>query len=281
MGGSPGEIVINMFKNRWTYLGLVIILLFILCAVLAPWIAPEDPYKINLVQELVPPGEGHIMGRDLNGSDIFSRLIFGARISITIGLVVVSISSVFGILLGLISGYYGGWIDLLLMRLVDILLAFPGLLLAIALVAVLGPSITNVIIALTVLGWVPFARLVRGQVIAVKEREYILAAKTSGQSDFRIMIFHIFPNIISTVIVQATFNIASVIISESSLSFLGLGAPPGTPSWGAMLSEGKQVILDAPHVSFFPGLAILLVVLAFNFVGDGLRDKFDPKTGRE
>ncbi|MBU2511387.1 ABC transporter permease [bacterium] len=271
----------TMFRNKWTYLGLVIIILFILCAILAPWIAPEDPYKINLVQELAPPGEGHIMGRDINGSDILSRLIYGARISITIGLVVVLISSFVGILLGLISGYYGGWIDLLLMRLVDILLAFPGLLLAIALVAVLGPSITNVVIALTALGWVSFARLVRGQVISVKEREYVLAAKTSGQSDIRVMVLHILPNIVSTVIVQATFNIAGVIISESSLSFLGLGAPPGTPSWGAMLSEGKQVILDAPHVSFFPGLAILLVVLAFNFVGDGLRDKFDPKTGRE
>ena len=168
--------------------------------------------------------------------------------------------------------------DLVLMRIVDILLAFPGLLLAIALVAVLGPSIANVVIALSVLGWVPFARLVRGQVIAVKERDFILAAKTSGQSDFRIMLLHILPNIVSAVIVQATFNLAGVIISESSLSFLGLGAPPGTPSWGAMLSEGKQVILDAPHVSFFPGLAILLVVLAFNFVGDGLRDRFDPKT---
>lgn len=267
-----------MFKNRWTYFGVLIIIFFSICAILAPWIAPEDPYKIDLILELAPPGEGHLLGRDINGSDILSRLIHGARISMTIGIIVVSISSSIGILLGLISGYYGGWVDLVLMRIVDILLAFPGLLLAIALVAVLGPSISNVVIALSVLGWVPFARLVRGQVIAVKERDFILAAKTSGQSDIRIMLLHILPNIVSAVIVQATFNLAGVIISESSLSFLGLGAPPGTPSWGAMLSEGKQVILDAPHVSFFPGLAILLVVLAFNFVGDGLRDRLDPKT---
>ena len=270
-----------MFKNKWSYIGLCIIVLLVLCALFAPLIAPEDPYKINLALELSPPGKGHIMGTDINGSDIFSRLLYGARISLIVGLFVVSISGIIGIILGLISGYYGGWVDLFMMRLVDILLAFPGLLLAIALVAVLGPSITNVIIALSILGWVPFARLVRGQVISVKERAYILSARTSGQSDFRIMILHILPNIISAVIVQATFNLAGVIISESSLSFLGLGAPPGTPSWGAMLSEGKQVILDAPHVSIFPGLAIMLTVIAFNFLGDGLRDKFDPKTERK
>ncbi len=270
-----------MFRNKWTYAGLIIILFFIVTALTAPWIAPEDPYEINLVLQLAPPDADHIMGRDNNGSDILSRLLYGARISLVVGLSVVTISGIIGILLGLVSGYYGGWVDLILMRIVDILLAFPGLLLAIALVAVLGPSLTNVVIALIALGWVPFARLVRGQVISVKERNYILAARTSGQSDLRVMIIHILPNIISVVIVQATFNLAGVIISESSLSFLGLGAPPGTPSWGAMLSEGKQVILDAPHVSIFPGLAIMLVVLAFNFVGDGLRDKLDPKTDRK
>lgn len=267
-----------MFKNKWTYVGLIIIVLFLFCALLAPWLAPEDPYAIKLSLQLAPPDAEQIMGRDINGSDIFSRLLYGARISLIVGLVVVALSGITGTLLGLISGYYGGWIDLLLMRIVDILLAFPGLLLAIALVAVLGPSISNVVIALSVLGWVPFARLVRGQVISIKERNFVLAARTSGQSDLRVMLLHILPNIISAVIVQATFNLAGVIISESSLSFLGLGAAPGTPSWGAMLSEGKQVILDAPHVSIFPGLAIMLVVLAFNFVGDGLRDKFDPKT---
>lgn len=269
-----------MFRNKWTYFGIFIIAVFVVSAVFAPWIAPEDPYAISLSRQLAAPSMDEIFGRDNNGSDIFSRLLYGARISLTIGITVVLISGSVGILLGLVSGYYGGWVDLVLMRLVDILLAFPGLLLAIALVAVLGPSINNVIIALSVLGWVPYARLVRGQVIAVKERNFIFAARTSGQSDLRVMLIHIFPNIVSAVIVQATFNIAGVIISESSLSFLGLGAPPGTPSWGAMLSQGKQVLLDAPHVSIFPGLAIMLVVLAFNFVGDGLRDRFDPRTER-
>ncbi len=269
-----------MFKNKWTYLGFFILIVFLLCAVFAPLIAPEDPYQISLIKQLATPSIDAIMGRDINGGDIFSRLLYGARISLAIGVTVVSISSIIGITLGLISGYYGGWADTFLMRIVDILLAFPPLLLAIALVAVLGPSLLNVVIALTVLTWVPYARLVRGQVLSLKERNYILAARTSGQTDIRIMFVHILPNIISTVIVQATFNLASVIISESSLSFLGLGAPPGTPSWGAMLSEGKRVILDAPHVSIFPGLAIMLLVIAFNFLGDSIRDRFDPKTIR-
>lgn len=269
-----------MFKNKWTYVGFFILTVFMIGAVFAPIIAPEDPYQISLMKQLAMPSGDELFGRDKNGGDIFSRLLYGARISLVIGVVVVSVSGIIGITLGLISGYYGGWVDTLLMRIVDILLAFPGLLLAIALVAVLGPSLSNIVIALTVLGWVPFTRLVRGQVLTLKQRNYILAAKTSGQSDLRIMFVHILPNIVSIVIVQATFNLASVIISESSLSFLGLGAPPGTPSWGAMLSEGKRVILDAPHVSIFPGLAIMLVVIAFNFLGDGLRDRFDPKTIR-
>lgn len=267
-----------MFINKWTYVGIVIIGLFILGAVLVPWLVPYDPYEIRLSEQLAPPSAEHLLGQDANGSDILSRLLYGARISLTVGVVVVVFSGSIGILLGLFSGYYGGLLDTILMRLVDILLAFPGLLLAIALVAVLGPNINNVVVALTVLGWVSFARLVRGQVLSVKERNYILAAKTSGQSDLRVMLVHVLPNVLSPVIVQATFNVAGVIIAESSLSFLGLGVPPGTPSWGAMLSEGKQVLLDAPHVSIFPGLSIMLVVMAFNFLGNELRDRLDPKT---
>lgn len=268
-----------MFRSIWPYIGAGIILIFSFGAILAPVLSPYDPYEIVLSEQLAPPSAAHPLGQDANGSDILSRLLHGARISLVVGLSVVGLTAVVGILMGLVSGYYGGWVDTLLMRVVDILLAFPGLLLAIALVAVLGPSMRNVVIALAVLGWVSFARLVRGQVLSVREREFVLAARTSGQSDLRIMLVHILPNVLSPVIVQATFGIAGVIISESSLSFLGLGAPPGTPSWGAMLSQGKQVLLDAPHVSIFPGLAIMLVVLAFNFLGDGLRDRLDPRSG--
>jgi peptide/nickel transport system permease protein len=270
-------IFLPMFRNKFVYVGLAIIFFFIFGALFAPWLTPYDPYEISLSEQLSPPGVKHLFGQDENGADILCRLLHGARISLWISVLVVFFSGSLGIILGLFSGYYGGWFDAILMRLVDILLAFPGLLLAIALVAVLGPDINNVIIALTVLGWVGFARLVRGQVLSVKENDYIMAARTSGQSDLRVMLVHILPNVLSPVIVQSTFSVASVIIAESSLSFLGLGAPPGTPSWGAMLSDGKQVILDAPHVSIFPGLAIMLVVIAFNFLGDGLRDHFDPR----
>ncbi|MCP4159113.1 MAG: ABC transporter permease [Deltaproteobacteria bacterium] len=270
-----------MFKNKWTYLGLFIVVIFVIVAVFAPFIAPHDPMEIDLPQALNTPSLENIMGQDQNGSDIFSRIVHGARISLFTGLTVVFISSVVGIFLGLISGFYGGLIDTVLMRIVDVLLAFPGLLLAIAIVAVMGPQILNVVIALSVLGWVSFARLVRGQVLAVKEREFVYAARTSGQSDLRVMFMHILPNIMSPVIVQATFSIAGVIIAESSLSFLGLGAPPGTPSWGLMLSEGTKELLDAPHVSIFPGAAIMLLVIAFNFIGDGLRDLLDPKTEKK
>lgn len=256
---------------------VAIIVLFVLGAVLAPWIAPYDPYEISLQDQLAPPSLSHPLGRDLNGSDILSRILHGSRISLAVGLLVVLFSGSIGICAGLVSGYYGGVTDSVLMRVVDILLAFPGLLLAIALVAVLGPRTSNVVLALTAMGWVSFARLARGQVLSVKEREYVLAARSLGQSDLGIMRRHILPNIMSPVIVQATFSVAGVIVAEASLSFLGLGAPPGTPSWGSMLSDGKQVLLQAPHVSIFPGLAIMLVVLSINLLGDELRDRLDPR----
>ena len=269
-----------MFRKTLSILGIVIIGIFAAGAILAPWIAPHDPYGINLSERLAPPSLSHPLGQDGNGADILSRLLYGGRISLTISLVVVIFSGAIGVLLGLISGYWGGIVDTILMRLVDILLAFPGLLLAIAFVAVLGPKIGNVALALTIMGWVSFARLARGQTLSVKEREYVLAARISGQSHPRIMLVHILPNILSPVIVQATFSLAGVIIAEASLSFLGLGVPPGTPSWGAMLSEGKQVLLEAPHVSIFPGLAIMLVVLSINLVGEDLRDRLDPRKAR-
>lgn len=264
-------------NRKITLLTLILLALFILPAVLAPWITPYDPEAISLREMLTPPSWNHPLGQDQNGADILSRLLIGARISLYVAFWVIGISGVIGVSLGLLSGYYGGLLDTLLMRVVDTLLAFPGLLLAIALVALLGPNLNNVIIALSALGWVSYARLVRGQVLSVKETEYVLAAKTSGLPSFVIMFEHILPNVIQPVIVQATFNLAGTIISESSLSFLGLGVPPGTPSWGAMLSEGRDVLLEAPYVSLFPGLAIMLVVMLCNMLGDALRDYYDPR----
>jgi peptide/nickel transport system permease protein len=250
---------------------------FLLPALLAPLLAPHDPFSLDLAGALAPPGGGFPLGRDEQGADILSRLLYGARISLVVGVATVTVSAAIGIAVGLAAGYLGGWVEQALMRLVDVLLAFPGLLLAIALVAVLGPGLANVVIALSALGWTGFARLVRGQVLTVKSRDYIQAAVAVGVGDLRMMAVHILPNMLGPVLVQASFAIAGAILSEASLSFLGLGAPPGTPSWGAMLSEGKHVLVEAPHVSIFPGLAIMAVVLGFNLLGDVLNDFLDPR----
>jgi len=261
---------------------LVALMLLGFCApaLLAPWLAPHDPDAVELVRSLAPPGVGGVLGRDELGADILSRLLYGARISLSVGLSAVAASALAGVVMGLAAGYAGGWLDVLLMRLVDVFLAFPGLLLAIALVAVLGPGLGNVIIALSALGWTGFARLARGQVLAVREQEHVLAAQALGAGTARVMFRHILPNILAPVLVQASFAIAGAILAEASLSFLGLGAPPGTPSWGAMLAEGKHVLIEAPHVSVPPGLAIAAVVLGFNLLGDALNDRLDPKRRR-
>ncbi len=250
---------------------------FLLPALAAPWAAPHDPLALDLSGALAPPGGEFLLGRDEQGADILSRLLYGARVSLLVGLATVVISAGVGILVGMVAGYAGGWVEQLLMRLVDVLLAFPGLLLAIALVAVLGPGLANVVLALAVLGWTGFARLVRGQVLAIKSRDFLQAARALGAGDVRTMLHHILPNIMGPVLVQASFAIAGAILAEASLSFLGLGVPPGTPSWGAMLAEGKHVLLEAPHVSIFPGLAIMGVVLGFNLLGDALNDWLDPR----
>ncbi|MEE8396792.1 MAG: ABC transporter permease [bacterium] len=250
---------------------------FLLPALLAPWGAPHDPYELDLALSLAPPTIESPLGRDEQGADILSRLLYGARISLLVGVGTVAISALLGIAVGLVAGHAGGWLEQILMRMVDVLLAFPGLLLAIALVAVLGPGVGNVVIALSALGWTGFARLVRGQVLEVKERDFIQAARALGVGHGRMMLRHILPNIAAPVVVQASFAVAGAILSEASLSFLGLGAPPGTPSWGAMLADGKHVLLEAPHVSLSPGLAIMGVVLGFNLLGDALNDWLDPR----
>ena len=263
-------------RRIWV-LGLLLGGALLLPALFAPWLAPHDPQALDLAGALASPSAAYPLGQDEQGAGILSRLLYGARISLLVGLTTVSVSAAVGIVVGLLAGYLGGWVEQALMRLVDVLLAFPGLLLAIALVAVLGPGLTNVVIALSALGWTGFARLVRGQVLAVKSRDYILAAQALGVGNARMMGLHILPNIMGPVVVQASFAIAGAILSEASLSFLGLGAPPGTPSWGAMLSEGKYVLLEAPHVSIFPGLAIMGAVLGFNLLGDALNDFLDPR----
>jgi peptide/nickel transport system permease protein len=261
-------------------LGAVIVLLTVLSAITAPWIVPYDPASQQLALRLESPSLHHLFGLDELGRDIFSRVLAGARISLFVGLTVVSISSAIGILLGSIAGYFGGWLDDVISRSIDVLLAFPGILLAIALVAVLGPSLRNVVMALSVIGWVGYARLVRAQVLKARELEFVQAARALGARTPRILFRHVVPTALPAVMVQATLGMAGAILAEASLSFLGLGVQPPTPSWGTMLNGGRLHLLDAPHLTVFPGAAIAALVLGFNFLGDGLRDALDPKRYR-
>ncbi|MDE3156119.1 MAG: ABC transporter permease [Acidobacteriota bacterium] len=258
--------------------GLVVVVLAAVAALFAPWLSPYDPSAQDLALRLAGPGWQHPFGLDELGRDILSRVLAGARISFLVGVVVVSVSSVVGSVLGALAGYFGGWFDELVSRLIDILLAFPGLLLAIALVAVLGPSLMHVLFALSIIGWVGYARLVRGQVLRAREIEFVQAARALGAGTPRILFRHVLPTALPAVVVQATLGMAGAIISEAALSFLGLGVQPPTPSWGTMLNAGIAHLLDAPHLTIFPGLAIALLVLGFNFLGDGLRDAADPKS---
>jgi len=261
-------------------IGAAIVLLTVVAALVAPWAAPYDPAGQELALRLERPSLAHPFGLDELGRDIFSRVLAGARISLFVGLTVVGISSVVGILLGSIAGYFGGWLDDVISRTIDVLLAFPGILLAIALVAVLGPSLGNVVMALAVIGWVGYARLVRGQVLKARELEFVQAARALGAGTPRILFRHVVPTTMPAVMVQATLGMAGSILAEASLSFLGLGVQPPTPSWGTMLNGGRLHLLDAPHLTIFPGAAIAALVLGFNFLGDGLRDLLDPKRYR-
>jgi peptide/nickel transport system permease protein len=263
-----------------TRVGAVIVLLAVLAALLGPWVTPFDPSSQELALRLARPTVHHPFGLDELGRDILSRVLAGARISLIVGLTVVGISTLLGVLLGSIAGYFGGWVDDAISRSVDVLMAFPGILLAIALVAVLGPSLRNVVFALSVIGWVGYARLVRGQVLRAREFEFVQAARALGASTGRILLRHVIPTTLPAVMVQATLGMAGAILAEAALSFLGLGVQPPTPSWGTMLNGGRLHLLDAPHLTIFPGAAIALLVLGFNFLGDGLRDVLDPKRNR-
>ena len=248
-----------------------------LAAAIGPMLTPFDPAAQDLALRLAGPSGAHWLGLDELGRDILARVLAGARISFLVGLTVVSVSASVGTLLGATAGYIGGITDDVISRAIDVLLAFPGLLLAIALVAVLGPSLGNVLFALTVIGWVGYARLVRGQVLRAREFEYVQAARAAGAGTRRILWSHIIPTALPAVVVQATLGMAGAIIGEAALSFLGLGVQPPTPSWGTMLNGGRAHLLDAPHLTIVPGLAIAILVLGFNFLGDGLRDATDPK----
>ncbi|WP_083675303.1 nickel transporter permease [Paenibacillus sp. FSL R5-0490] len=266
-----------LIKNKMSLVGGSIVLIYIILAVLAPLISPYDPYEIDLVNKLQPPSADHIMGTDDKGRDIFSRILYGSQLSLAVGFVSVFIGALFGIVLGIISGYYGGWVDTIIMRFIDVLLAFPGLLLALAIVSALGPSLINVMIAVGVFSIPTFARIVRGSTLSVKKMEYIDAIRVLGASDPKIIFVHILPNIMSPIIVQGTLRLATSILSVAGLSFLGMGAQPPTPEWGAMLSDGRDFLFTAPHIALFPGIAIALIVLGFNLFGDGLRDALDPR----
>lgn len=271
------EAWISFYKNRLALAGLGIVGFFIMIAILAPIIAPYSFKEQVLTDRMLPPSSDHWFGTDDFGRDIFSRIVYGARISLWVGFFSVLGSVVFGTILGIVAGYYGRWIDSLISRIFDIMLAFPSILLAIAVVAILGPSLQNALIAIAVINIPNFGRLVRSKVLSVKQEEYIMAARAVGMKDTRILFRHILPNSISPVIVQATLAIATSIIEAAALGFLGMGAQAPTPEWGKMLADSKNYITQAPWTLFFPGIAIMLTVLGFNLMGDGLRDVLDPK----
>lgn len=262
--------------------GAAMIAVFVVLALFAPWIAPQDPAHIDLPARLMGPSASHWFGTDELGRDILSRIIYGARISMLVGTCVVATSLTLGLVLGSIAGYYGGFLDRFLNVIVmNAFMSFPGILLAIAFVAFLGPGLFNVVLALSIGGWVGYARLVRAQVLAVREREFVEAARALGASSARIIVRHILPNIIQPVIVQAAIGMAGAILAEATMSFLGLGVPPPTPSWGSMLNDARSHLFDAPHLVVFPAAAVMLAVLSFNFIGDGLRDFLDPRSRLE
>jgi peptide/nickel transport system permease protein len=266
-------------SNPLAAIGVVFVVFFTICAVFAPWLASQDPAHINLATRLSPPSWAQVCGSDELGRDILSRIIYGSRISMLVGSCVVAMSLGIGLIIGSIAGYYGGRID----RFVNVIvmnafLSFPGILIAIAFVAFRGPGIFNLVFALSLGGWVGYARLVRAQVLAARENEYVEAARALGANDLRILARHILPNIIQPVIVQAAIGMAGAILAEATMSFLGLGVPPPTASWGTMLNDGRAHLFDAPHLVIFPAIAVMLAVLSFNFIGDALRDFLDPRS---
>ena len=273
----------HLRRDGRAWFGVAVILLMVVAAIAAPLLARHDPASIDLTNQLQGPSANHWMGTDIQGRDVWARLIYGARISLAVGLLSQGIALALGLLLGLIAGYYGKWVDEVVMRLADITLAFPTLLLLIALVAALQPSLPVVFLTIGLVGWAGMARLVRGQVLVVRELEYVQAQRALGARDHRIIARHVLPAVIAPVVIACTLGVAGAIMAEASLSFLGLGVQPPTPSWGAMIADGRDLsqLRNSPWTSLFPGLAIGLTVLGFNLLGDALRDALDPRTKRE
>jgi peptide/nickel transport system permease protein len=271
------DAVRRLMRNPLALLGLGIVVAMILIAVFASWIAPYSPLESDLSLYVTPPSPQHVLGTDDVGRDVLSRVIYGARISLSVSMLSIAISLVVGVLAGLLAGYFGGLIDTLIMRITDVFLAFPLLLLAIALVAALGPSENSAFLALGIVTWPYVARLARGQALSLRAHEFVTAARSVGASDWRILMAHILPNMLTPLTVYATLGIANAILAESALAFLGLGAQPPTPSWGGMLSDTRSFLLSAPWLPTYPGIAILITALGFNLLGDGLRDALDVK----
>ena len=280
IGISQKRSIVNAVKRQpLAAVGVVLLLVFTICAVFAPWLAPQDPAQLDLTGRLMGPSWAHWFGTDELGRDILSRTLFGARISLLVAVSVVGLSLAVGLVAGGLAGFYGGWTDTVVnIYVTNAFMALPGILLAIAFVAFMGPGLGNVILALAISGWVAYARLVRAQVMAVKEREFVEAARALGASTLRIMGLHILPNILQPLIVQAAIGMAGAVLAEATLSFLGLGVPPPTASWGSMLNDARSHLFDSPHLVLFPAMAVMLCVLSFNFIGDALRDWMDPRT---
>lgn len=267
----------RMRRNRTASAGAVVCVVLVLLAFLAPLVAPCDPIKQSFPDQLKPPSARHPLGTDEFGRDILSRILYGARLALVVGFVAVSIALVAGVALGVVSGYFGGWVDNVIMRMMDVLLAFPYILLAIGIMAVLGPSLVNVMIAVGIVSVPEYARVARSSVLVVKGEEYIEAARAVGASDRWILTRHVLRNCLGPVIVQATLSVGRAIINAAGLSFLGLGAQPPTPEWGSMLNAGRPYMFDAPWITAFPGIAVLVTVLGFNLLGDGLNETLDPR----
>ena len=279
---TEGVLRQRLRSDRFFQLGLLFVAAVAVAAVFAPWLAPYDPISGDLRGAyLLAPGSQHPFGTDTQGRDVLSRVLYGARLSLSVGIISQSVAVTLGVLLGLLAGYYGRWVDAVVMRLADITLAFPALLLLIAVAAAVKPSLPVVFVVIGVVGWAGMARLVRGQVLVLKHSEFVLAARSLGARDRRVLLRHLLPNVRTQVIIAATLGIAGAIMAEAALSFVGLGAQPPTPSWGAMVADGRDLLRVAPWISFAPGLAIGVAVLGFNLVGDALREAYDPKLRSE